>query len=403
MSEEKTDWESLKGTTLFYKELDGTRTLYIRLFLYVKEDGLEDIIKNQRIRISCPARTNDITEGVAQSEFIQREDIRQYGYICLSAAHNSPCMWGYYADRSRGACIVFDFPIHKHNDYQFRILKNGIDKPGLGATWLERIKYCRYRAKGDALIFGFKEQNFELLTRKSIDWKHEKEYRVFYNLNKIDADNIDIINENNMNHVIYYDNNIVENISGIILGVNYPGAVSDVESKIKVAKTHYVSNKADNNAYHLNNIKIIKALFSKKEFNFNIPVDHHNIPLIEDQFINQEWQKLFEVDWYAYNTNLIDPTAIAKHHLNQDGYACVIDIIGKRRNLAIFDSYGNDEKYYALFEYASEASPLFYEVHTIRQDKLKELYEHAKASSEKIRRSTGNVLESYIMPPNFDI
>ena len=98
----------------------------LRLFMYVDEVALENIIRQERLRVSCPWRTNDVTEGVYAGEYSQNEDTKKYGYLCFSAVCNSPAMWGYYANRGRGACLVFDFDVRPLKNGEYEVLKHGL-------------------------------------------------------------------------------------------------------------------------------------------------------------------------------------------------------------------------------------------------------------------------------------
>lgn len=97
----------------------------LRLYLYVTEDALINILREGKLNISKPWGTNDITEGVKQGEEKQKENIKEFGYICLSETCTSPAMWGYYADRSRGACLAFTFDLNTSDEKTFYVLVKG--------------------------------------------------------------------------------------------------------------------------------------------------------------------------------------------------------------------------------------------------------------------------------------
>ena len=95
----------------FFDTHPNVRTTFFRLFMYVSEDSLFKILKSGLLRLSLPWNTNDVTECVAQQATTQSEGVKEFGYLCFSANPHSPAMWGLYADRSKGACLAFDFEV----------------------------------------------------------------------------------------------------------------------------------------------------------------------------------------------------------------------------------------------------------------------------------------------------
>lgn len=134
----------------------------MRLYLYTSEKGLLSILDKKAIIVSHPWATNDITEGVAQDQNKQTHDVKKYGYICMSAKGLSPAMWGYYADRGKGACLVFDLPDEWVGSYEPFTLDGK-------ETYLVEVKYGEERSQSQNPI--------ELLSLKSKDWQMEREYR----------------------------------------------------------------------------------------------------------------------------------------------------------------------------------------------------------------------------------
>lgn len=207
------------------------RERYLRLFLYVTEQGLRSIIREKKIRLSCPWRTNDMTEGVAQGEQTQSERMRAYGYVCFSAVCDSPAMWGYYADRGQGACLVFDFPISptdggpRRKAKDFYILHHGLLPPK--AKVVHQIRYRKDRLPSSD--FG---DDTQLLLTKSPDWRHEKEYRILYRLSSV-TDSLSYL-DSPTGRTEYYDAELLKFLSGIILG---PKCCLNIE-EVRTELTH---------------------------------------------------------------------------------------------------------------------------------------------------------------------
>lgn len=234
------------------------------LYLYAREDQLFGILKDYALNISRAWGTNDITEGVLQGEEKQREVIKNYGYICLSKTCTSPAMWGYYADRSRGVCLVFVFEVQfSKNDREFIVLnKRKISKNPI------IIKEVSYE-KGRSISTDIKN----LLFCKSEDWKHEQEYRIIFKLSDVDRK----VDENG--NVCFKTRSIMPYLKGVILGANCKKERAEVEAIISNTNQWYKGKEP----------KVMKAEMSKTDFNFIVPLN--NIPVEEEDFFEEERHK----------------------------------------------------------------------------------------------------------------
>lgn len=280
---------------------------YLRLFLYVTEEGLRSIIKEKKIRLSCPWRTNDITEGVARGEQQQNEWIKSYGYVCFSAVCDSPSMWGYYAERGRGACLVFDFPVCQGNEESnegkddFYILRHGLLDPA--PKKLHKIKYRKNR-----LLPMKNYADVGVLLTKSLDWQHEKEYRILYPLSAVN-DTASYI-DSKTGRTEYYDAELLEYLSGIILGPQCPLNIAEVKTEISHSCK---SEEPDDDFWKklteeeiqweyyrlslgLANAVIIRAKLDELTFCYDVPIS--GIYARENRFINMLVSKMLQCkDW----------------------------------------------------------------------------------------------------------
>ena len=291
---------------------------YMRMFLYVTEDGLKSIIKEKKIRISCPWRTNDITEGVARGELMQDERIRAFGYVCFSAVCDSPSMWGYYAGRGEGACLVFDFPVCQGNEEDnegkadFFILRHGMLSPS--AKMLHRIRYQKNRFPSSPHYV-----NHNLLLTKSPDWQHEHEYRILYRLDEVE----DALSytESPTQRTEYYDAELLEYVSGIILGPKCKLNVQEVKTEIFRS---YASEDSEKNrdgeksfaqmawemylgGLGMKKASVIRAKLDMTTFAYNIPID--SIKVNEHSYVHniivnlmncERWTKSLVIEGESY-------------------------------------------------------------------------------------------------------
>ena len=368
---------------------DMMRVEYMRLFLYVDEVGLEDIITNQRIKLSCAWRTNDATEAVAQNETQRSDKVNEVGYICLSAICDSPAMWGYYADRARGACLVFDFHVRQRNcGHQYQILKNGVTRCS-PPYWIQRIKYAdkrrrRFTSTKNSYSSGI-EENFDLLTTKSKDWRHEHEYRIFYDLQQLDVNDVEIIKDTGKIGAVYYVREILENLSGIILGVNASMSPQEVLTKIKrVPIEHEKNPNLSPKAYmHTNEIQVVRAKLHPTNFAYDIDSSYKQISIRHEDFINSYFPRLLKARWeYEWIDSieidlqaeiLIDQNHVYTTSINTDkGYLKFYIAKAKER-----EKFGNNPAEYALFMQQGEDHQHYQYAYEVNPSFLKQLYDYA--------------------------
>lgn len=187
----------------------------LTLYLYASLDSLLKILETGKLKVSLPWGTNDITEGVPRNERMRNYQTEAYGYICLSDNCTSPAMWGYYADRGRGACLVFRFkwvqPCGKAQNGEINAWKIARPVPQNG-SWLPGKLY--------QVEYGEKRSEFksaeDMLRYKSNDWKHESEYRYITPLADTELDNITETSYGKLG--LYFVTDITRYITGIILG-----------------------------------------------------------------------------------------------------------------------------------------------------------------------------------------
>lgn len=222
----------------------------LTLYLYASLDGLLKILEEGKLKVSLPWGTNDITEGVPRNEQMRNYQTEAYGYICLSDNCASPAMWGYYADRGRGACLVFRLPWTNPctRTDTWRIANPGVkDKylPGL----LAKVVYGKNRCD-----FTSAEK---LLCYKSEDWKHEGEYR--YIIKLTDTELGEIVDTPYGKQGQYFIIDFVRYLTGIILGPHCQLQPIDICKHLtKHARQTHISPDTE----------VVKAKFSPDTYSF---------------------------------------------------------------------------------------------------------------------------------------
>lgn len=205
---------------------------------------------------------------------------------------NSLPMWGYYADSSKGVCLIFKTENRNGKDY-FPLLKNkeykGIEKipinkvnyaktlykvpffNNLGRLSAEELKKYWYELNGKISPTGIKIfNNVELYRRMHWDtkqkilnsklklWKHEEEYRINMNCPTPPAR-------------LYFK---IESLQGIVFGINT--IASHKNKVIEILKRKMKENKELNlclyDTIYVNSTNKIKkkkiAIFKNSEFRF---------------------------------------------------------------------------------------------------------------------------------------
>lgn len=121
-------------------------------------------------------REDPISETTADSLYKRQENVRseaerllleisdRYKFLCLSARPDSILLWALYAEKHNGFVI-------------------GLDSSGFAASNLEKVRYSRKRPSVNikTALVATTAMMMELWRKvartKSLDWKHEKEYR----------------------------------------------------------------------------------------------------------------------------------------------------------------------------------------------------------------------------------
>ena len=144
---------------------------FVRAYHFVPtKHGLDDI-QNRRLKIARIEELNDPFEmwAVAQEDPTLRKAFRKtknelaqkFGVVCLSLSWDNPLLWSHYADRHRGLVLGFD----------------------VDTNLLKKISYVRNRPSMERIN---QELAVKLLFTKYIDWKYEKEARIYVRLERAD-------------------------------------------------------------------------------------------------------------------------------------------------------------------------------------------------------------------------
>ncbi len=355
----------------------------LKLCLYVGEQALMQIVDKQRLRLSCPWRTNDITECVAQAETYQTNIIKNFGYICLSSVWDSPKMWGLYAERSRGACLIFEFEVIKLDEETYEILENG--KSALNNRLLIRkVRYSDIRAKGG---------DIDILFRKSTTWSDEHEYRIIFNLDSSFSGEVETCHTSDGMRIDYYHSELLRNLRVIALGpkckYNEVEIRSLIDSKLKGSqkiscKSKYFENINIELWPVVSRCEVNRAEFDEERFIYkvnssslySINMLHEQNTVISDDLPLKHWHA--EVNSFicdvcrAHNYKL--------EHSYSNEYCNTIDGVVTRFIIRAISKDERNEVKYFFVEYLREQKRLRL-IYGYSQTKLSIMYEEARSES----------------------
>ena len=212
----------------------------IRLYHYMPAKYAEEFLRKDEIKLCDLTKSNDLCEfsprivinsamaaNITNRELIvanQSESIvNSFRGKCpaivlsFSTRISSSAVWGHYADKNEGVCLVFDLPIcdiEKHKGVMIGNLK------GSSETLFQRVHYTGKRFELDATeCVNLDESVYHDLcaatSYKSEDWKYEKECRlVFYQTKESKS----LCAKNGM----FFAKGLRQYLSGIVLGPKCP-------------------------------------------------------------------------------------------------------------------------------------------------------------------------------------
>lgn len=129
----------------------------------------EQMIADVRYNATDPVYEVDDSARFLFGQYIEDELLRRYdkGIVSLAGRSDCPLMWSHYGDQHKGVCI-------------------GYSVPGSAATDLHKVTYGGSRlieASTVAAMLGGDDDarrkvDEAVLTRKAIDWRYEREWRL---------------------------------------------------------------------------------------------------------------------------------------------------------------------------------------------------------------------------------
>ena len=229
-----------------------------QLYIFMKSEYLENCLKEDEIKVSLPESCNDPFEFIpAKKDGYDSPDTEGIGFICFSEEWASSTMWAHYAEKHKGVCVEFAFPLgakfgamstladdeqrsdavlldlgSKDYDRQFTLLPI----PGREnyAPLLMKVKYWPYRshpAKSQIRCVMSGEtiedaRYSRLFAAKGQEWSYEKEWRLFVTLDNCLA----------CHDSCYFVKGLTKHITKVMLGWKCDKSQAEVSQWIQNSK-----------------------------------------------------------------------------------------------------------------------------------------------------------------------
>lgn len=154
-----------------------------RLYHYTNRCSALNILLSGTLKFSELKRMNDINESfryIYAKDGIESNDVYKefYKYKQISLTHDGklmgfaiPSMWGHYAEKGNGVCLVFDK----------KKLLQSIPQECFKSDVLYRSDYNNSIVADPDLNSFFNEKKEDLFFTKTIDWEYEQEFRIVTN------------------------------------------------------------------------------------------------------------------------------------------------------------------------------------------------------------------------------
>lgn len=168
----------------------------------------------------------------------------RYVFMSFTTNVESPVMWGLYAERGSGVCLVFDFPVgissRPNVVARFPYVEEEYTEEGIFE--LNRVKYrkdnTRYKVSKKMSLYPAQWQ-MALLLNKPLSCSFEEEYRIVK----------PVIDSNGCSGVGAIFHTPLQHLTGVIAGPSCPHSPEVLRAMIKhYKKKHYEKNNVEGEA-----------------------------------------------------------------------------------------------------------------------------------------------------------
>jgi len=160
----------------------------MKFYIYYKPKWGLKVLKDRKIHVTNPAESNDPYEFAPYIYFLEKDDNRPKSrpemisnlkiiisealrLICGSGINDEILMWSYYAQKHEGIVIEYDLLMEPFKSIPDKI-----------SVSYNSIREKFIITKGMEMR-SFEEQLLKLVSKKALNWNHEKEYRLLLTKN----------------------------------------------------------------------------------------------------------------------------------------------------------------------------------------------------------------------------
>lgn len=195
-----------------------------KLYLFMKAEYLASVLINDEIKVCLPQDCNDIMELCSSQQdethdksrdrfkYITSPELKKQlysiGFVCFSQDCQTPTMWSHYADKHRGVCLEFDFPVKDQSQVEKRgygsnVINLDVDSEYIGQYQFEsngkvmppvmmKVNYRPFLPHTPITLVGSCSNDDEcskyrfrsICATKGCDWSYEQEWRLIANIYK---------------------------------------------------------------------------------------------------------------------------------------------------------------------------------------------------------------------------
>ena len=230
----------------------------VDLYIYQSWEIAKKILREWRIKGTNPYRTNDIFEFLPAGKTYNDETKHSsHQVICFSRSVSSAAMWGHYADKHKGVCLVFSLPVTPHNEPNYNHWRIEKLHEDFLHNCLYNVLYKRNRVVFPDVFPLFNPKVIEdLMITKDKSWFFEKEMRLLCLIKHASS-------TDDKGNIFFSE--ILQYLSGIVLGVRFPHNVHCVQEWYKQLQLKNIEKPE---------IKIVNSYISPNYFKIENEVFH---------------------------------------------------------------------------------------------------------------------------------
>ena len=157
-----------------------------KLYHYTSVSSALKILESNKLRFSELKRMNDINEAYRNIFYVNgvneksvNKELSRYKQISFTkdtpnCGYAIPAMWGHYAERGNGVCLVFD---------KAKLLSRLTPRMQAADVRYEKNHNGNITIDNENITAYFEQHTKEIFFTKTMDWSYEQEFRILIRTN----------------------------------------------------------------------------------------------------------------------------------------------------------------------------------------------------------------------------